>query len=134
MSKNLNRREFCKKSLITSAAVTSACGLEEKDLLAAPVNSTVAPTRIRHRRTAKGLTMGKIGKVKISRLIIGGNQFSGWSHSRDLKYLRELFLAYSTDEKIMDTLQMAEENGINTIITGKGRSNAMDCTSPSTIK
>ena len=117
MSKNLNRREFCKKSLITSAAVTSACGLGEKALLAATVNSAAAPTRIRQRRTATGLPMGKIGKVKVSRLIIGGNQFSSWPHSRDLKYLRELFVAYSTNEKIMETLQMAEENGINTIIT-----------------
>jgi len=65
----------------------------------------------------KGLPAGKIGKLKISRLICGGNQFSGWSHSRDLKYLRELFLAYSTDEKIMETLQICEENGINTIVT-----------------
>ena len=66
----------------------------------------------------KGMPAGQIGKLKISKLIIGGNQFSGWSHSRDLKYLRELFLAYSTDEKVMATLQMCEENGINTIITG----------------
>lgn len=60
---------------------------------------------------------GKIGNVTISRLIIGGNQFSGWSHSRDLKYLKDLFKAYATEAKIMDTLQVAEENGINTIIT-----------------
>lgn len=60
---------------------------------------------------------GKIGDLTISRLIIGGNQFSGWSHSRDLKYLRELFKAYATEERIMDTLQLAEENGINAIIT-----------------
>ena len=60
---------------------------------------------------------GKIGDVTVSRLIIGGNQFSGWSHSRDLKYLRDLFKAYATETKIMETLQIAEENGINTIIT-----------------
>jgi hypothetical protein len=35
--------------------------------------------------------MGRIGNRTFSRLIIGGNQFSGWSHSRDLKYLRDLF-------------------------------------------
>ncbi|MHC4596767.1 MAG: hypothetical protein ACYS19_17705 [Planctomycetota bacterium] len=64
-----------------------------------------------------GLPIGRIGNVRISRLIIGGNQFSGWSHSRDLKYLRELFRAYSTQERIMETLQIAEENGINAIIT-----------------
>jgi len=61
--------------------------------------------------------MGKIGDVTVSRLIIGGNQFSGWSHSRDLKYLRDLFKAYATEKKIMETLQIAEEKGINTIIT-----------------
>jgi len=64
-----------------------------------------------------GMPTGRIGNVTIGRLIIGGNQFSGWSHSRDLKYLRELFKAYATEAKIMDTLQLAEENGINTIIT-----------------
>jgi len=63
------------------------------------------------------LPTGKIGKLKISRLIIGGNQFSGWSHSRDLPYLRQLFLAYSSQEKIMATLELCEECGINAIIT-----------------
>jgi hypothetical protein len=70
---------------------------------------------------SEGMTAGRIGKLKISRLIIGGNQFSGWSHSRDLKYLRELFLAYSTDEKIMETLRLCEENGINTIVTSTAK-------------
>ena len=65
----------------------------------------------------KGFPIGRIGNVRVSRIIIGGNQFSGWSHSRDLKYLRGLFTAYSITEKIMETLQICEENGINTIIT-----------------
>lgn len=60
---------------------------------------------------------GRIGNITIGRLIIGENQFSGWSHSRDLKYLRDLFRAYGTPDKIMHTLQLAEENGVNTIIT-----------------
>jgi hypothetical protein len=64
-----------------------------------------------------GMPVGKIGDVTISRLVIGGNQFSGWSHSRDLKYLRDLFKAYATEKKILETLRTAEENGINTIIT-----------------
>ncbi len=62
---------------------------------------------------------GKIGNLTIGRLIIGGNQFSGWSHSRDLKYLRDLFKAYATPEKIMQTLEIAEENGVNAIISGE---------------
>jgi hypothetical protein len=64
--------------------------------------------------------MGKIGNLTVSRLIIGGNQFSGWSHSRDLKYLRDLFKAYATEKNILQTLRLAEENGINTILSGDG--------------
>ena len=63
------------------------------------------------------MPVGKIGNVTVSRLIIGGNQFSGWSHSRDLKYLRDLFKAYATEKNILATLRLAEENGVNTIIT-----------------
>ena len=59
---------------------------------------------------------GRIGDVTIGRLIIGENQFSGWSHSRDLKYLRDLFKAYATEERILQTLHVAEEAGVNTII------------------
>lgn len=104
MSRNLNRRQLLRNSIVTCAAVTSASGLQEKILSAV-------------KKPANGLPMGRIGNIRISTLIIGGNQFSGWSHSRDLKYLRDLFKAYSTDEKIMQTLQLAEENGVNTIIT-----------------
>jgi len=100
MSNYLNRRQFFKNSLVSSVAGA---------LVSAKV-SAEAPL-------GAGLPNGKIGNVKISRLIIGGNQFSGWSHSRDLKYLRELFLAYSSEEKIMDTLEACEEAGINAIIT-----------------
>jgi hypothetical protein len=67
-----------------------------------------------------GMPVGKIGNLTVSRLIIGGNQFSGWSHSRDLKYLRDLFKAYATEKNILQTLRLAEENGINTILSGDG--------------
>jgi len=66
-----------------------------------------------------GMPTGKIGNLTIGRLILGGNQFSGWSHSRDLKYLRDLFKAYATPERIMQTLELAEESGINTILSGE---------------
>ncbi|GAG43287.1 unnamed protein product, partial [marine sediment metagenome] len=39
----------------------------------------------------------------------------GWAHSRDLIYVSRLFKAYNTEEKIMETLKLAEECGINTI-------------------
>jgi hypothetical protein len=102
MSKDMNRRQFVGRSLIGSAVIAAA------------VESTGAPARA---SSVKGLPAGKIGGVEVSRLIIGGNQFSGWSHSRDLAYLRDLFKAYSPQEKIMETLEICEENGVNAIIT-----------------
>jgi hypothetical protein len=36
-------------------------------------------------------------------------------HARDLKYVGQLFKAYATDEKMMETLRLAEEHGINTV-------------------
>jgi hypothetical protein len=121
MSTNLNRRDFLKKSIVGSAAAASALSLEEKTLLAAAKKPAV-PTG----SAVKGMPMGKIGKVKISRLICGGNLTNGYAHSRDLIYVSELLKHYFTDEKVMETYEISEENGINTVIAnvrgGKGDS------------
>ena len=61
---------------------------------------------------------GTIGKLKISRLILGSNLMGGYSHSRDLSYVGPLMQAYNTEEKIMETLALAEAEGINTISQG----------------
>ena len=66
-------------------------------------------------QTAK-MPTGKIGNLDISRLIIGGNLIGGWAHSRDLIYVSKLFKAYNTQEKIFETLALAEQHGINTIL------------------
>ena len=60
--------------------------------------------------------MGQIGKVKISRLICGGNLISGYAHSRDLLYVSPLLKHYFTEEKIMETWALCEQHGINTMI------------------
>ncbi len=109
--KNVNRRQFLKKSLVTSAVLTSALSLEEKALLAAMRRPAKPPTG-----SIKGLPVGKIGKVKISRLICGGNLINGYAHSRDLIYVSELLRNYFTDEKVIETWQISEESGINTAI------------------
>jgi hypothetical protein len=111
MWKNINRRDFLKKSIAGSAAAASAMSLEEKALLAAS-NKPAAPTT----DAVKGMPMGKIGNLKISRLISGGNLISGWSHSRDLIYVHQLMRHYNTDAKVMETLELLEEQGVNTII------------------
>ena len=117
MSKNLNRREFFKKSLITSAAVTGALSLEEKTLLAQMKQSAKQPAGSIKGHLGHKLPMGRIGKLKISRIICGGNLIGGWAHSRDLTYVSSLVVAYHTDEKVFETLELAEENGINTVLT-----------------
>jgi hypothetical protein len=115
MSLNLDRRNFLKKSVMGTAAITSALSLEEKTLLAAMNKSKEPQTS-----SVKALPAGRIGKVKISRIICGGNLIGGYAHSRDLTYVSSLLKHYFTDEKIIETLQICEDNGINTIITGTG--------------
>ena len=112
MKKKVNRRAFLKNTVFGSAAVTSALSLEEQALMAA-MNNPNKPTG----ESVKGLPAGRIGSVKISRIICGGNLIGGYAHSRDLLYASSLLKHYFTNEKIFETLQICEENGINTIIT-----------------
>jgi hypothetical protein len=113
MSKNLNRRSLLKKSVITPAAVTLALSLEEKALLA---KEEKKPAASAPSESAKGLPMGKIGNLNITRMLCGGNLTSGFAHSRDLEYVSSLLRHYFTDEKIFETWQICEECGINTAI------------------
>jgi hypothetical protein len=115
MSEHIDRRQFFKKSLLASAAAASAISLEEKALLA----EAKAPRRILT-DSVKGLPAGKIGDVTISRIICGGNLISGYAHSRDLIYVSGLLKHYFTDEKIFETFEICETNGINTVIAGSG--------------
>lgn len=64
------------------------------------------------------LPKGKIGNIEISRLILGSNLISGYSHARDLIYTDTLFKAYNTERKVFETLAIAEQAGINTINSG----------------
>ncbi len=110
--KNLDRRRFLGKSLaISGASALAGLSLEEQALLAKACDGAdPAATEA----SGKGLETGTIGKLKISRLICGGNLFSGFAHSRDLIYVSALMKQYFTPEKIMDTLEVCEQNGINT--------------------
>jgi hypothetical protein len=113
MSGKFNRRSFIKKSVAVSAGTTLGLGFGE-------VQSSAAAAERKDRESpgasGGGMPMGRIGKLKISRLISGGNLISGWSHARDLIYVHHLMRHYNTDEKVMDTLEVLEEHGVNTII------------------
>ena len=99
----MNRRTFLKAvPAVTAVAAASTCGLEVKTLSAA------------QKTTAGLLPLRKIGNVAVSRLIVGGNPFSGNAHSRDLPYVSSLMKRYFTDEKCVETLHICEQCGINT--------------------
>jgi hypothetical protein len=110
----LSRRRFVERSLAGAAAAELAgLSLEARCLLAAQDEGAGANVS---RSSAAALPAGRIGKLRISRLICGGNLFSGFAHSRELIYVSRLMKEYFTPEKIMDTLQRCEENGINAAI------------------
>lgn len=99
-SKQLSRRDL----LAAASAAGLAAGMGVKKAPAADDASQ-----------NDAMPVGQIGNVRISRLLLGGNLISGWMHSRDLKYVNSLFRAYATEEKILETLSIAEKHGINTV-------------------
>lgn len=58
-----------------------------------------------------------VGKWRLSRLILGGNLIGGWAHARDLIYVSKLVKAYHTDERVFETLLLAEKCGITALLT-----------------
>lgn len=98
----MNRRDFVKGTLLSSTAL--ALGMPAK----AAEQEASAPG-------GNKLPCGKIGKLEVSRLILGGNLLTHYTHSRDLNYVYQLAAHYNTDEKILETLAAAEANGINTV-------------------
>jgi hypothetical protein len=60
-----------------------------------------------------GATLPKVrfGKHEISRLVVGCNQFYGYSHFNQL--LDQMMREWNTPERVCDTLRQCEQNGIN---------------------
>ena len=104
--KEVDRRGFLKGSVAASAAL--ALGLH---------SGKGGPSARAAGGGGNKLPFGQIKGLKISRLFCGGNLIGGWAHSRDLQYVSSLVKAYHTDEKVLETLEIAEENGINAILT-----------------
>ncbi len=102
MRKEITRRTFVKDAVLTSSAMALMP-------MAARAQATDPP------KPDTALPKGRIGKLEVSRLILGGNLLTHYTHSRDLKYVYTLAAKYNTDEKIMETLALAEAKGINTV-------------------
>ncbi len=100
----MNRRSFVKSTLASSTGL--AMGLTALAEEGGTGSKDATPS---------ALPRGKIGKLEISRLLLGGNLLTHYTHSRDLKYVYSLAARYNTDEKILETLAAAEANGINTV-------------------
>ena len=98
-------------------AAPLVASVEEFHLLAqGKPNDGSGPAATRPSDSKATMPNGQIGKVKISRLICGGNLITGYAHSRDLIYVSNLLKAYFTEAKIMETWARCEEHGINTMI------------------
>ncbi len=63
------------------------------------------------------LPMGMLGNMESSKLILGGNLLSGYVHSRDLIYVSTLVQNYHQKDRIFRTLMLAEQSGVNTILS-----------------
>ncbi len=114
MSDKLDRRSFLGKSVAASAGAALAFNFEEKTLLAQKTASVAKPRRAD--ADSKAFPVGKIGDLTLTRLMCGGNLTSGFAHSRDLIYVSALMRRYFTDEKIYETWQLCEQQGLNAMI------------------
>jgi hypothetical protein len=116
------RRRFLKQSFAASLAFPFLASFEEHALVA---QENRPPRPAPPTAGQPTLPTGRIGPVTLSRLICGGNLISGYAHSRDLIYVSKLLKAYFTEEKIMDTWTLCEEQGVNTMIFGPSDQRAL---------
>ena len=108
MASDIDRRKFIKTSLLTSAggAVLLDAGRESAQ--------AAAPGAVACH--AAGFPTGSIGGIQVSRLLLGGNLLTHFTHSRDLRYVYNLTAHYNTTEKILETMALAESHGVNTLV------------------
>ena len=114
VSGSLSRRQFVRDAafLTGAASATLVAGAESGGSGGGGAgDGTLAPLKA----PVGTLPMGKIGNLEFSRLMLGGNLISGYAHSRDLRYVAPLMRHYNTESKILETLEIAESLGINSI-------------------
>jgi len=129
-----NRRDFLKRAGAITAAGTAAFSFEEQHLQAFQAPQQPPPQGPPQGPPAEGaegapfmrrnqppapdvpgpIPTGKLGKYTVTRLVAGHNLVGWQAHSRDLIYTSQLLRAYFTDDKVLETYQKYEENGINT--------------------
>ena len=107
---SINRRDFIRRSILAAAGGALAVGAPPD--LKAEEKRLPSPSG-----DSGGCPQGKIGKLEVSRLILGSNLITFYVHSRDLRFVNNLARHYNTEAKILETLAIAESHGVNTIMT-----------------
>jgi len=117
-AKEVDRRGFIKGSVVASAGVALGLASFEEQNLLAQMAEKGGKGRGGKAPSGEGkMPYGQIKHLKVSRVFCGGNLIGGWAHSRDLMYVSALVKAYHTDDKVFQTFELAEELGINTVLT-----------------
>ena len=112
MPSEINRRVFVKETMIASAGAALALGSGAEQAAGQSPGGPKAPAPP---SPPSALPKGKIGEMELSRIILGGNLLTHFTHSRDLQYVYSLAAHYNTDQKVLETLAVAEANGIDTV-------------------
>jgi len=100
----ITRRTFVRDSVLANAGAALALGA------VAPAASASPPA------AKEALAKGKIGGLEVSRLILGGSPLQHYVHCRDLRFVASLMAHYNTPERVLQTLALAEQQGINTLV------------------
>jgi hypothetical protein len=95
-----------RKFLRTAAGIAGAMACEPEPKLLAQNTRDVVPTQ------AGTLPTVKLGQYDVSKLIVGGNPFYGYSHFNRL--FSQHMAEWATPERVCEVLKRCEQNGINT--------------------
>jgi len=101
---------------LAGTASAAAKGGEQK--VDAVTTATIKTFQFATFKDLKGpIPHAKIGKLDLSRVILGGNLVGGWAHARDLIYVSKLVKAYHHKWKVFETFALAEKCGVNVFLT-----------------
>lgn len=102
------RRQFLQSAAAMTATMGMPCSPEAEALAA----QATAPVKVEGLAPDAAMPQLKLGRHSVSRLIVGGNPFHGYSHFNRL--LSDTMKEWAGREKVCEILADCERNGINT--------------------
>jgi hypothetical protein len=108
-ARGMSRRALLRGSLGAATGMGMVSAVPTSVVATPPAKQAETPQK-------NDMPCGTIGERKISRLILGSN--APGAHSRDLIYVSQLGRAYCTKERMLDMYELAESQGINTVLQG----------------